>query len=91
LDACRGRLRHATNPAIPAAAVSPLFGCPKGAYPASRRLERASEARVRVPGSVVVAYDHVDPALERRRLVASRSAAPPATTEPRGDLVESAA
>jgi hypothetical protein len=71
--------------------MSPLFGCPKGAYPASRRLERAPEARVRVPGSVVVAYDHVDPALERRRLAASRPATPPGATEPPRELVESAA
>jgi hypothetical protein len=68
--------------------MSPLFGCPKGAYPASRRLERAAEPRARVPGSVVVAYDHVDPALERRRLVAAR---PAAASEPARELVESAA
>lgn len=71
--------------------MSPLFGCPQGSYPASRRLERAPEPRARVPGSVVVAYDHVDPVLERWRLIAARSAAPPAATEPSRGLVESAA
>jgi hypothetical protein len=71
--------------------MSPLFGCPEGAYPASRRLERAPEGRARVPGSVVVAYDHVEPALERRRLVAARAPATAAAPEPARELVESAA
>ena len=79
------------EPAIRAASVSPLFGCPEGAYPASRRLERAAEARTRAPGSVVVAYDHVDPALERRRLAAARAPVPVPATEPARELVESAA
>ncbi len=71
--------------------MSPLFGCPEGAYPASRRLERAPGGRARVPGSVVVAYDHVEPALERRRLVAARAPAAVPAPEPARELVESAA
>ena len=44
-----------------------------------------------MPGSVVVAYDHVDPALERRRLVAARATAAVPVAEHARELVESAA
>jgi hypothetical protein len=44
-----------------------------------------------VPGSIVVAYDRVEPALERRRLVAARAPARAPASEAAHELVESAA